>query len=75
MPALSVNSSTNVPRFLPTRIGRALPVTIKPALPADTEIELTVDKLLLSPTASPISANIGAVIKGTNKNVSKRKCV
>ena len=54
VPALSVNSSTNVPRFLPTRIGRALPLTVKPALPADTEIELTVDKLLLSPTAQPI---------------------
>ena len=52
VPALSVNSSTNVPRFLPTRIGRALPLTIKPANAAETEIELTVDKLLLSPTAS-----------------------
>ena len=30
VPALSVNSSTNVPRFLSTRIGRSLPVTIKP---------------------------------------------
>jgi hypothetical protein len=71
VPALSVNSSTNVPRFLPTRIGRALPLTIKPANPADTEIELTVDKLLLSPTASPISANIYAVIKGRTRMLAK----
>ena len=71
VPALSVNSSTNVPRFLPTRIGRALPVTIKPANPAETEIELTVDKLLLSPTAQPISANIGAVIKGRTRMLAR----
>ena len=71
VPALSVNSSTNVPRFLPTRIGRALPLTIKPSSPAETEIELTVDKLLLSPTAQPISANISAVIKGRTRMLAK----
>ena len=69
--ALSVNSSTNVPRFLPTRIGRALPLTIKPAHPAETEIELTVDKLLLSPTATPISDNINAVIKGRTRMLAR----
>jgi len=71
IPSLSVNSSTNVPRFLPTMIGRALPVTVKPALAADTEIELTVDKLLLSPTAQPISANISAVIKGRTRMLAR----
>ena len=71
VPALSVNSSTNVPRFLPTRIGRALPLTIKPANAAETEIELTVDKLLLSPTAQPISANISAVIKGRTRMLAR----
>jgi hypothetical protein len=64
IPSLSVNSSTNVPRFSSTMIGRALPLTVKPALPADTEIELTVDKLLLSPIAAPIDQNIAAVVKG-----------
>ena len=73
VPALSVNSSTNVPRFLPTRIGRALPLTIKPAYPTETEIELTVDKLLLSPTAQPISANISAVIKGRTRMLARGK--
>ena len=71
VPALSVNSSTNVPRFLPTRIGRALPLTIRPAHAAETEIELTVDKLLLSPTAQPISANISAVIKGRTRMLAR----
>jgi hypothetical protein len=76
VPALSINSSTNVPRFLPTRIGRALPLTIKPANPAETEIELTVDKLLLSPTASPIgtgssSGNLKAVIRGRTRMLAK----
>jgi hypothetical protein len=71
VPSLSVNSSTNVPRFLPTRIGRALPLTIKPANPFDTEIELTVDKLLLSPTASPVSTNVNAVIKGRTRMLAR----
>ena len=71
VPALSVNSSTNVPRFLPSRIGRALPMTIKPENPFETEVELTVDKLLLSPTAQPISANIGAVIKGRTRMLAR----
>ena len=69
--ALSVQSSTNVPRFLPTRIGRALPLTIKPAAAAAATIELTTDALLISPTATPISANIGAVIKGSARMLAR----
>ena len=69
--ALSVQSSTNVPRFLPTRIGRALPLTIKPSEPTNSAIELTTDALLLSPTAAPISANIGAVIKGSARMLAR----
>ena len=69
--SLSVHSSTNVPRFLPTRIGRALPLTIKPSAPADSAVELTTDALLLSPTATPISANIGAVIKGSARMLAR----
>ena len=69
--ALSVHSSTNVPRFLPTRIGRALPLTIKPSAPAEAAVELTTDALLLSPTAAPISANIGAVIKGSARMLTR----
>ena len=71
VPALSVNSSTNVPRFLSTRVGRALPIMVKPAQAAETEIELTVDKLLLSPTASPLSSNISAVIKGRTRMLAR----
>lgn len=69
--ALSVQSSTNVPRFLPTSVGRALPLTIKPSSPAESQIDLTVDALLISPTAAPISANIAAVIKGSARMLSK----
>ena len=69
--SLSVQSSTNVPRFLPTRIGRALPLTIKPSAPSDATVELTTDALLLSPTATPISGNINAVIKGSARMLAK----
>ena len=69
--SLSVQSSTNVPRFLPTRIGRALPLTIKPSAAAEASVELTTDALLISPTAAPISANIGAVIKGSARMLAR----
>ena len=69
--ALSVQSSTNVPRFLPTRIGRALPLTIKPSAAALSVIELTTDALLISPTAAPIDINIGAVIRGSARMLAK----
>ena len=62
--AVSVQSSKNVPRFLSTRVGRSLPISSKPSNPSDSVIDLTVDKLLISPTASPLSTNINAVIKG-----------
>jgi hypothetical protein len=69
--SLSVNSSTNVPRFLPTRIGRALPLIIKPSAAAAAAVELTTDALLISPTATPISANIRAVIKGSVRMLAR----
>ena len=69
--ALSVQSSTNVPRFLPTSVGRALPLTIKPSAPAESQIDLTIDALLISPTAVPISANVAAVIKGSARMLSR----
>jgi len=69
--SLSVNSSTNVPRFLPTRIGRALPLTIKPSAAAAAAVELTTDALLISPTAAPIADNIGAVIKGSARMLAR----
>ena len=71
MSSLSVQSSTNVPRFLPTRIGRALPLTIKPSAPNETTIELTTDALLISPTAAPVSTNINAVVKGSARMLAK----
>jgi hypothetical protein len=69
--SLSVNSSTNVPRFLPTRIGRALPLTIKPSAAAASVVELTTDALLISPTATPMSANIRAVINGSVRMLAR----
>ena len=69
--ALSVQSSTNVPRFLSTSVGRSLPMSVKPSTPSASTVDLTVDKLLISPTASPASTNINAVIKGRAVLLSK----
>ena len=69
--ALSVQSSTNVPRFIPTSVGRVLPLTIKPSSPAESQIDLTVDSLLISPTAAPISTNVVAIIKGSARLLSR----
>ena len=60
-----------MPRFLPTSVGRALPLTIKPSAPAESQIDLTIDALLISPTAVPISANVAAVIKGSARMLSR----
>ena len=69
--ALSVQSTTNVPMFLPTSVGRSLPMSVKPSTPSASTVDLTIDKLLISPTASPVSTNIGAVIKGRAVLLSK----
>ena len=59
IPSLSntKGNSTNVPRFSDTRIGRYVPVKVTPDNPADTSIDLTVSRILISPTASPSAFN------------------
>ncbi len=50
-------SSRNTPGFSFTRTERFLPVKIVPSSTADTELEITVNRLLISPTASPSAYN------------------
>ena len=57
VPNVVKSSSRNAPRFLSTRVGRFLPIRITPASPAQTEVDITLDQLLISPTASLTSAN------------------
>ena len=66
-PSIAPNQNLDVR----TSVGRVLPLTIKPASPAESQVDLTVDALLISPTAAPISANIAAVIKGSARLLSK----
>jgi hypothetical protein len=57
LPNVTKNSSRNAPRFLPTRVGRFLPIRITPASPALTEVDITLDQLLISPTAVTSASN------------------
>tara|TARA_Y100000310_G_C20703883_1_gene832809 strand:- start:10162 stop:13512 length:3351 start_codon:yes stop_codon:yes gene_type:complete len=57
VPNLVKHSSRNAPRFLPTRVGRFLPIRITPAAPALSELDITLDQLLISPTAATTSSN------------------
>jgi hypothetical protein len=50
-------ASTNVPRFSTTRVGRRLPATIIPADVDDTEIEITLSRLGIHPSATTSAAN------------------
>ena len=71
--SLSVQSTTNVPRFLSTSLARALPVSLRPASPVQSTVELTLDRLLISPTAYPIDTNVRTIIKGVATLLSKGK--
>ena len=73
LPNVTTNSSVNVPRFSPTRVGRFLPVKVVPAAPQRSVVDVTLDKLLISPTAGPISTNIQSVINGTVKLLTNGK--
>jgi len=57
LPNVVKNSSRNAPRFLSTRVGRFLPIRITPARRAQTELDITLDQLLLSPTAVTTASN------------------
>ena len=71
LPNLSTGSTVNAPRFSPTRVGRFLPVKVIPAAGAASVIDVTLDKLLISPSAAPIATNTRGIIKGTAKLLTK----
>ena len=71
VPNLSTGSTVNAPRFSPTRVGRFLPVKVMPAAGAASVIDVTLDKLLISPSAAPIDTNIRGIIKGTARLLTK----
>ena len=71
IPNLSTGSTVNAPRFSPTRVGRFLPVKVMPAAGAASVIDVTLDKLLISPSAAPIDTNIRGIIKGTARLLTK----
>ena len=71
IPNLSTGSTVNAPRFSPTRVGRFLPVKVMPAAGAASVIDVTLDKLLISPSAAPIDTNVRAIIKGTARLLTK----
>lgn len=50
-------SSVNSPSFSQTRFGRFLPIKVTPATPAVSEVEITLDQLLISPTAASSATN------------------
>ena len=71
IPNLTKESSTNVPRFSSTRIARVLPIRVKPSAGAVSVIDVTLDKVLISPTATPISSNVLSIIKGSARLLTK----
>jgi len=56
--------SFSIPRFSQTRIGRFLPAKVTPSNTAETDVQITLSRLLISPTAgaSAINANINGEI-------------
>tara|TARA_R110000851_G_scaffold329867_1_gene502131 strand:+ start:4103 stop:7519 length:3417 start_codon:yes stop_codon:yes gene_type:complete len=54
---LSKTSTVNFPTFSSTRFGRFLPIKVTPANPAISEVEITLDQLLIAPTASVDATN------------------
>lgn len=46
------NSSINFPTFSSTRFGRFLPIKTSPSIPEQSEVEITLDQLLISPLVS-----------------------
>jgi hypothetical protein len=71
LPNLTIGSTVNTPRFSPTRIGRFLPVKVIPSVGAASVVDVTLDKLLISPSAAPIVTNEKGIIKGTARLLTK----
>jgi len=71
LPNLTKSSTVNAPRFAPTRVGRFLPVRVQPAAGPVSVIDVTLDKLLISPTAAPYTTNNRGIIKGHVRLLTK----
>ena len=71
LPNLTKSSTINAPRFAPTRVGRFLPVRVRPAAGAVSVIDVTLDKLLITPSAAPYNTNVGGIIKGHVRLLTK----
>ena len=71
LPNLTKSSTVNAPRFAPTRVGRFLPVRVMPAAGAVSIIDVTLDKLLITPSAAPYDTNIRGIIKGSVRLLTK----
>ena len=71
LPHLSTGSSFNAPRFSPTRVGRFLPVKVKPATESASDIDVTLDRLIISPSASPYETNVRSIVRGTVRLLTK----
>ena len=71
LPNLTKSSTINAPRFAPTRVGRFLPVRVRPAAGAVSVIDVTLDKLLITPSAAPYSTNVAGIIKGHVRLLTK----
>ena len=52
-------------------MGRFLPVRVRPAAGAVSVIDVTLDKLLITPSAAPYSTNVGGIIKGHVRLLTK----
>lgn len=64
-------SSVNFPSFSPTRSGRFLPIRTSPAAPDQSEVEITLDQVIISATAIPDSAK--GFISGRAKIITNGK--
>ena len=63
---LGKNKSTiNIPQFSFSKVGKILPIEVSPSNPEDTEVEVTLSRILISPTASPsaFNGNINGTIR------------
>ena len=49
--------SVNFPKFSGSRVGRIVPVKVLPSDPSSTDVEITLNRVLISPTASQSAHN------------------
>lgn len=57
VPLLTTSSTISRPKFSPTRVGRFNALNVEPSNPESTELEITLSRLDVSPTASPSAHN------------------